>query len=111
MVGSRHGAQLRRGPVRPDRGDRAGGSPLPPTRAPELGLTWPLPRDPSRIRAVLRTVDATPDGVLSADVDDERSISAMVARARVVANLVGPYAATASPCTEHALPRESTSST
>ena len=62
-------------------------------RAPELGLTWAVAgRDRSRIRAVLRTVDATPDGVLSADVDDERSISAMVARARVVANLVGPYA-------------------
>ena len=62
-------------------------------RAPQLGLTWAVAgRDRDRIDAVLRRVDATPDGVVLADVADTTSIDALVEQGRVVANLVGPYA-------------------
>ena len=61
-------------------------------RAAQVGATWAVAgRDRSRIDAVLDTLDATPDGVVLADVTDEPSILAMVERARVVVNLVGPY--------------------
>lgn len=62
-------------------------------RAPELGLTWGVAgRDRDRIEAVLGDLPGRPDSVLTADVEDEASIDAMVSRTAVVANLVGPYA-------------------
>jgi short subunit dehydrogenase-like uncharacterized protein len=62
-------------------------------RARALGLSWAVAgRDRARIDASLRAVDATPDGILAADTSDASSIDALVERARVVANLVGPYA-------------------
>lgn len=62
-------------------------------RAPELGMSWAVAgRNEKRIRDALDAVDAKPDGVLVADVNDQASIEAMVASATVVANLVGPYA-------------------
>lgn len=62
-------------------------------RAPALGLTWAVAgRDRGRIEATMRTVDTTPDALLIADTTDASSIEAMVGSARVVANLVGPYA-------------------
>ena len=62
-------------------------------RAAEVGLSWAVAgRDRSRIVDALSAVDATPDGMLLADTTDATSIDAMVERARVVANLVGPYA-------------------
>lgn len=62
-------------------------------RAPELGLTWAVAgRDRDRMTAALDAVEASPDGTLLADTSDASSIGRMVSRARVVANLVGPYA-------------------
>ncbi len=62
-------------------------------RAPALGLTWAAAgRDRGRVAAALDEVGAAPDEILHADVDQPTTISAMVERARVVANLVGPYA-------------------
>jgi short subunit dehydrogenase-like uncharacterized protein len=61
-------------------------------RATPLGTTWAVAgRDQARIDAVLAGLGATPDGVVLADVTDEASVRAMVERARVVVNLVGPY--------------------
>ena len=62
------------------------------SRAPALGLRWAAAgRDRARIDDALGAVGATPDEILLADTTDEPSIDAMVGRARVVANLVGPY--------------------
>ena len=62
-------------------------------RAHALGLRWAVAgRDPDRMEAVLAGLPSRPDEVLVADVDDPASIEAMVTSARVVANLVGPYA-------------------
>ncbi|MGI9030132.1 MAG: saccharopine dehydrogenase family protein [Ilumatobacteraceae bacterium] len=62
-------------------------------RAPALGLRWAVAgRDQARIAEALGQVGARPDAVLLADTTDPTSIDAMVDRARVVANLVGPYA-------------------
>ncbi|MDZ7676383.1 MAG: saccharopine dehydrogenase NADP-binding domain-containing protein [Acidimicrobiales bacterium] len=62
-------------------------------RAPSLGLRWGVAgRDRDRIDAVLADVGASPDEVLLADVNEPTSIEAMASAARVVANLVGPYA-------------------
>jgi short subunit dehydrogenase-like uncharacterized protein len=67
-------------------------------RAPTVGLTWAVAgRDADRIGEALERVGAEPDGVLLADVSDAASIRAMVGRARVVANLVGPYASYGEP--------------
>ena len=61
-------------------------------RATQVGATWAVAgRDRARIDAVLDRLGATPDGVVLADVTDKPSIEAMVERARVVVNLVGPY--------------------
>jgi len=62
-------------------------------RAGDLGLRWAVAgRDPDRIAAVLDSVGANPGAVVHADVGDPDSIADMVRSARVVANLVGPYA-------------------
>jgi short subunit dehydrogenase-like uncharacterized protein len=62
-------------------------------RAPELGLTWGVAgRSRARVDAVLDGLPSEPNDVLHADVADRVSVDAMVARAKVVANLVGPYA-------------------
>lgn len=62
-------------------------------RAAEVGLTWAVAgRDRQRIEEALRNVSAAPDAILVADVGNNASIEAMVGQARVVANLVGPYA-------------------
>jgi short subunit dehydrogenase-like uncharacterized protein len=62
-------------------------------RAPLLGLRWAVAgRDRARIDEALRAVGAVPDAVLLADTASAASIAAMVEQARVVANLVGPYA-------------------
>lgn len=62
-------------------------------RAPELGMRWAVAgRDPERIRTGMADLASQPDAVLHADAGDPASIDAMVAAARVVANLVGPYA-------------------
>lgn len=61
-------------------------------RAPELGLRWAVAgRDRGRIDASLSAVGAEPDGVLLADTSDPASVEAMVERAAVVADLVGPF--------------------
>lgn len=63
------------------------------TRAAAVGLSWAVAgRDRDRIDRALAAVGATPDGILLADTTDATSINAMVKRARVVVNLVGPYA-------------------
>ena len=57
------------------------------------GLTWAVAgRDAARIEAVLAGMPSRPAAVLHADSSDPSSIDAMVDQARVVANLVGPYA-------------------
>jgi short subunit dehydrogenase-like uncharacterized protein len=62
-------------------------------RAPLLGLSWAAAgRDRRRLEAALTAVGAAPAEILHADTADADSIDAMVASARVVANLVGPYA-------------------
>ncbi len=54
---------------------------------------------------VLSGLSARPDAVLIADVEDEATIDAMVQRATVIANLVGPYARYGEPvyraCADH----------
>ncbi len=63
------------------------------SRAPELGLTWAVAgRDRERIKDALAAVDASPDGTIVADTSQPASIVGMVQGARVIANLVGPYA-------------------
>lgn len=67
-------------------------------RAPRLGLRWGVAgRDRDRMAATLATVGAAPDAIVLADSSDPASIDAMVSQARVVANLVGPYARYAEP--------------
>lgn len=62
-------------------------------RAPALGRSWAVAgRDRERIEAALSAVGASPAAVLAADTDDPASIDALARSARVVANLVGPYA-------------------
>lgn len=62
-------------------------------RAPEVGLTWAVAgRSRGRIEQVLDGLASQPAAVLDADTDDASSIDAVAECARVVANLVGPYA-------------------
>jgi short subunit dehydrogenase-like uncharacterized protein len=62
-------------------------------RAGELGLTWAVAgRNPQRIEQTLAAVGAEPAEVLVADSADPASVEAMVQRAAVIADLVGPFA-------------------
>lgn len=62
-------------------------------RAAATGRSWAVAgRDRGRIEAVLSELGVEPAAVLVADTSDPASIDAMVGSARVVANLVGPYA-------------------
>ena len=62
-------------------------------RAGELGLTWAVAgRDRGRMQASLDAVGAEPSEFLLADTSDPSTIDAVVARTRVVADLVGPFA-------------------
>lgn len=62
-------------------------------RAAELEMTWAVcGRDRRRIEDALHAVGAAPDAIVLADSADTASIDAMVGQAKVVANLVGPYA-------------------
>jgi short subunit dehydrogenase-like uncharacterized protein len=62
-------------------------------RAGELGLAWGVAgRDRDRMQASLDAVGAEPDEVLIADTTEPHTIEAMVGRAAVVADLVGPFA-------------------
>lgn len=62
-------------------------------RAGELGLTWAVAgRDRGRMEASLDAVGAEPSEILIADTSRPETIEAMVARTKVVADLVGPFA-------------------
>jgi short subunit dehydrogenase-like uncharacterized protein len=62
-------------------------------RAPEVGRSWAVAgRDAARIETVLAGLPSRPAAVIEADTGDAASIDRMVGSARVVANLVGPYA-------------------
>ncbi|MEM8905032.1 MAG: saccharopine dehydrogenase NADP-binding domain-containing protein [Actinomycetota bacterium] len=62
-------------------------------RARELGVSWAAAgRDRGRVTEALSAVGAEPDEVLVVDVDEPDTVEAMVQAARVVINLVGPYA-------------------
>ncbi len=59
-------------------------------RAGETGLTWAAAgRDAGRVRAALGPL--APPEVLTADVTDPASLTALARRARVLLNLTGPY--------------------
>lgn len=61
-------------------------------RAGELGDAWAVAgRDPAKLERVLAEIDVVAPETIVADVGDPASLAAMVARTRVVLDLVGPY--------------------
>jgi short subunit dehydrogenase-like uncharacterized protein len=62
-------------------------------RTPEVGASWAVAgRDSQRCHEVLDAVGAADVPVLELDVTDRVAVEAIVERAAVIANLVGPYA-------------------
>jgi short subunit dehydrogenase-like uncharacterized protein len=75
-------------------------------RAREQPLSWAAAgRDEAKVQAVLGSIGVSAPETLVADVEDPESIVRMVARTRVVLNLVGPYTLYGRPvieaCTHH----------
>jgi short subunit dehydrogenase-like uncharacterized protein len=62
-------------------------------RAPLLGLRWGVAgRDLERVTRAVQGLPNRPEQILHADTSDLESIDALAQSAKVVANLVGPYA-------------------
>jgi short subunit dehydrogenase-like uncharacterized protein len=65
------------------------------SRAADTGTTWVAAgRDPEKVRGVLAAEGVDGPEVLAADIADPESLAQLAQRARVVLNLVGPYAPT-----------------
>ncbi len=61
-------------------------------RAPETGARWAAAaRDVAKLDRILGEEGVSAPETVVADLDDPESLAAMVSRARVVLNLVGPY--------------------
>jgi short subunit dehydrogenase-like uncharacterized protein len=70
-------------------------------RAAEVGASWAVAgRDAAKLDRVLAEIGVTAPETIAADVTDPASLAAMASRARVVLDLVGPYALYGEPVIE-----------